>query len=68
MKGIREAPLVKSFAAAPEPDPRVDEKEPIEPQMMFKGWLPVDDEVNDVDSDSLRVTLEAFIREAIDAE
>lgn len=69
MKGIKEAPLVKSFAAAAaaaetEDDPREDE--PIEPLTLFKGWLPVDDQVNDVDSDSLRMALEVFIRETIE--
>lgn len=32
--------------------------------VLYKGWLPVDDEVNDVERPSLRVTLETLVLES----
>ena len=49
---------------APDKDKHVE----AEPLSLYKGWLPVDDEVNDVDLPSLRVTLEAFVREVVNAK
>ena len=69
MKSISEAPLVKSFGAAPDQDNEdEDHPEAAEPLSLYNGWLPVSDEMSDVVPVSSRVTLEAFIREVISAK
>ena len=64
MKRLREAPIINAFHLEPvedEPDQELEEK------VLYKGWLPIDDEY-DVPLDDPRAMLEAFIRRTIEDE
>lgn len=62
---LEEAPIINAFHLEPVEEPV--EREDLDEKVLYKGWLPVDDEY-EVPTDDPRAMLESFIRHTVDDE